>query len=100
MGYCVSTSVLDEVSLLNICIHTKHQGRGLGSELLRYLIRQEAGAGAKTMWLEVRAGNERARVLYESLGFQLQGTRKAYYPAVEGREDALVYCLSSLSLGG
>ena len=46
--------------------------------------------GAVTMLLEVRPSNAKALALYENYGFQVIGRRKAYYPAAEGREDALV----------
>jgi ribosomal protein S18 acetylase RimI-like enzyme len=43
------------------------------------------------IFLEVRAGNEPAIALYERMGYQRVGIRKAYYPIHEGqREDALV----------
>jgi len=47
-------------------------------------------SGAKRCLLEVRASNAAARGLYRSLGFQVDGVRKNYYPAATGREDALL----------
>ena len=38
----------------------------------------------------MRPSNERALQLYKHFGFVRIGVRKAYYPAHEGREDALV----------
>ena len=46
-----------------------------------------------TLWLEVRASNVGARTLYESLGFNEATVRRNYYPAKEGREDAIVMAL-------
>jgi [ribosomal protein S18]-alanine N-acetyltransferase len=40
--------------------------------------------------LEVRPSNQRARTIYEHLGFAAIGLRRGYYPAVSGREDAIV----------
>ena len=45
---------------------------------------------AQTLWLEVRPSNQRAKALYVREGFETVGVRKNYYPAPEGREDALV----------
>ncbi|MCX7676553.1 MAG: hypothetical protein N2Z59_04145, partial [Alteraurantiacibacter sp.] len=45
---------------------------------------------AEMMFLEVRPSNTRALNLYLSLGFNEIGQRKGYYPARQGREDALV----------
>jgi ribosomal protein S18 acetylase RimI-like enzyme len=40
--------------------------------------------------LEVRPSNEKALALYRHFGFQQIGVRRGYYPAEQGREDALV----------
>jgi ribosomal-protein-alanine N-acetyltransferase len=45
------------------------------------------------MWLEVRAGNLRARAIYRHRGFAEVGLRRDYYPADAQREDAVVMCL-------
>lgn len=89
-GYIVMMKVLDEYHLLNISIRADLQGRGLGRQLLQWGIGQARSAGMLGMLLEVRPSNESGRALYESEGFKLVGTRKNYYPALEGREDALV----------
>jgi ribosomal-protein-alanine N-acetyltransferase len=47
--------------------------------------------GAHKLFLEVRPSNERAVELYRHFGFKQIGTRKGYYPAVVGREDALIF---------
>ena len=49
------------------------------------------------MWLEVRPSNHVARRLYDSLGFIQVGVRKNYYPAEQGREDAVLMCLDMKS---
>jgi len=51
------------------------------------------------MFLEVRASNKAAIRLYERAGFEQVSVRRDYYPAVVGREDGLVYILSSFSSG-
>ncbi len=45
-------------------------------------------------FLEVRPSNTAAIRLYQSLGFEQVGTRRGYYQAVNGREDAAVLKLS------
>jgi len=59
-------------------------------------IKTEKDQNQHSLLLEVRASNVIAIKLYESIGFQLDGTRKDYYPSASGREDARLY---SLSLG-
>ncbi len=44
------------------------------------------------LFLEARPSNERSGVeLYRHFGFRQIGLRKGYYPAVTGREDALIF---------
>jgi ribosomal-protein-alanine N-acetyltransferase len=52
------------------------------------LLHRARERGATCSTLEVRAGNEAAVRLYESLGYRTVATRRAYYP--DNREDALV----------
>jgi ribosomal-protein-alanine N-acetyltransferase len=48
-----------------------------------------------TLWLEVRASNDRARHVYRQRGFVEVGRRPRYYPAARGaREDAVVMRLA------
>jgi len=88
--YAFMSMVLDEAHVLNICIDTSLQGRGLGFKLLKHLLKLARSAQATIVLLEVRKSNKPAQKLYESMGFQRLGVRKNYYPAPDGREDALV----------
>ena len=94
-GFAVVATVLDESTLLNICIRPAFQKQGYGRELLRYLLDHAEANGIDKFFLEVRASNQVAIRLYESMGFRQLSVRKDYYPAVIGREDGLVYVLSS-----
>lgn len=89
-GYAVIMLSLDEMHLLNLCIHPDHQGQRLGSRLLATLERIGRTSGAETCFLEVRQSNFAAIRLYLNAGFNEIGVRKAYYPARHGREDALI----------
>jgi [ribosomal protein S18]-alanine N-acetyltransferase len=94
LAYAVIHNVLDESHLLNIVVKKKQQGMGLGSYFLRQLIVFIKEQKQQSLLLEVRASNAIAIKLYERLGFQHNGTRKAYYPSDIGREDARLYSLS------
>lgn len=94
LAYAVIHKILDESHLLNIVIKKEEQGRGLGSYFLKQLIKFVKDQNQHALLLEVRASNANAIKLYESIGFQLDGIRKAYYPKGSGREDARLYSLS------
>ncbi|MGZ8993730.1 MAG: GNAT family N-acetyltransferase, partial [Burkholderiaceae bacterium] len=57
---------------------------------LEWMAEVARGYGARTMLLEVRPSNGSAVRMYERYGFQKIGVRRGYYPAQNGREDALV----------
>lgn len=89
-GYAVVLSVLDEAHLLNLSIIRRAQGEGRGARFLAHLLDEARRVGATQFFLEVRPTNQAARALYAKAGFVEIGRRKGYYPAAEGREDAIV----------
>lgn len=89
-GYALMSMAVDEAHVLNLCIDPDSQRQGLGRMLLEHLIMLAQAANATIVLLEVRKSNKAAIRLYESKGFQRLGLRKGYYPAQDGREDALV----------
>ena len=90
VAYALMSMAVDEAHVLNLCVDPSHQQQGLGRFLLRHLISLARAANATIVLLEVRRSNKVATRLYESQGFQRLGLRKGYYPAADGREDALV----------
>lgn len=90
VGHGVIQVVAGEAHLLNITVKPESQGRGLGLRLLEFLMARARAREAAECFLEVRASNGPAYRLYERYGFNEIGRRKGYYPAVGGREDALV----------
>jgi len=84
----------DECHILNLCVHPHLQGLGYGRRLLRRLLGLARRRGADTAFLEVRVSNQSARGLYAAEGFCEIGTRRGYYPARNGREDAVVLALA------
>ena len=93
MGYAVMMLGANEAHLLNLSIAAPCQRRGLASRLLEHLLRVGRDYGARVLFLEVRPSNLAARRLYAGYGFQQAGTRRGYYPARDGREDALLLAL-------
>lgn len=94
IGHGVLSAAAGESHLLNITIKPESQGNGFGHALLAYLMTQAKTRDAEVTFLEVRESNLNAAGLYESFGFNEIGRRRNYYPAVGGREDALVMAYS------
>ncbi|MFA5531557.1 MAG: ribosomal protein S18-alanine N-acetyltransferase [Thiohalomonadaceae bacterium] len=94
LGYGVLSAAVGEAHLLNLCVEPEQQGKGHGRRLLTHFIDVARGHGAEAMFLEVRPSNYAAVALYESTGFNQVGSRRDYYPAPKGREDALIFALA------
>ena len=90
IGYGVLSIAAGEAHVLNLCIEPAVQGAGHGRRLLRSLVRLARGHGAQRVFLEVRPSNPTAIALYHDEGFNEIGRRPRYYPAKQGREDAIV----------
>ena len=93
IGYFVAMKGVDEVHLLNITVAPAFQRQGWSRVMLDALATWSRGQGAQWLWLEVRVSNTRAYSVYLAHGYQRVGVRRAYYPAFEGREDAIVMSL-------
>jgi ribosomal-protein-alanine N-acetyltransferase len=90
IGYGIMAVGADEAQILSLCIDPDLQGQGLGRSLLLQLLNQASSGQVDSVFLEVRASNRVARSLYESSGFNEIGVRRGYYPAEDGREDAII----------
>jgi [ribosomal protein S18]-alanine N-acetyltransferase len=90
VGYAVMMVAAGEAHLLNLSVAAAHQGRGLGADFVRLLLKIARREGAAKVYLEVRPSNAGARALYAKTGFTAIGLRRDYYPAASGREDAIV----------
>ncbi|MDP3742822.1 MAG: ribosomal protein S18-alanine N-acetyltransferase [Methylotenera sp.] len=94
IGYALMMMVLDEAHLLNLSITKAYQKQGLGRSLLEHMIRIAQKLKAANMFLEVRSSNISALALYENIGFNEMAIRRGYYPAQNGREDAVLMGLA------
>ena len=79
-----------EAHLLNLTVAPAWRRRGLGRDLLGHCLANACEQGVGTIFLEVRVSNAGATALYRNSGFVDLAVRRAYYPAREGREDALI----------
>lgn len=90
VGYGIMMMSPDEAHILTLGIAASWQKKGFGKKLLQHLIQNARSMNAKSILLDVRESNHGAAQLYQQMGFQQIATRKGYYPAMCGREDARV----------
>jgi ribosomal-protein-alanine N-acetyltransferase len=94
VGYFILMVAAGEAHLLNLSIAPAWQRKGHGSALLREATGIARARGARGIFLEVRPSNAGAQALYTRFGFHKVAVRRGYYPALFGREDALVLTLA------
>ena len=94
LGYALMTMAAGEAHILNLCVAPEYQCQGIGRFMLDHLVALAGAAHCDLLLLEVRVSNQAGIALYMQNGFQQLGERKNYYPAQQGREDALVLGLS------
>jgi len=89
-AYGIMQVAVGEAHVLNLCVAPQAHGQGLGRLMLQTLLAVARDHGAESVLLEVRPSNAPALALYRSEGFRTVGTRRGYYPAQAGREDAFI----------
>jgi len=87
-GYGGIWFIAGEGHITNIAVHPDFRSRGLGRAIVMGLIEESKKQKIEAMTLEVRASNDKAIGLYESLGFKSAGVRPGYY--TDSNEDALI----------
>jgi len=96
IGYGILSVAAGEAHVLNVCVAPSAQGLGHGRRLMKRLLDLARWHRAERVFLEVRPSNPRAIALYDDLGFNEIGRRPNYYPAANGREDAVVMAIELL----
>jgi ribosomal-protein-alanine N-acetyltransferase len=94
IAYSLMMMVLDEAHLLNLSVAKDYQKQGLGRLLLEYMVGIAKNNQMANIFLEVRPSNISAIALYVNMGFNEMAIRRAYYPTVDGREDAVLMGLA------
>lgn len=93
VGYFIMIVAVGEAHLLNLSVAAASQRQGMGSALLEEALHIARERDAKHLFLEVRPSNAPALALYSAFSFRRIAERRGYYPAEQGREDALVLTL-------
>lgn len=68
-----------ETLWLGIAVDASMRGRGLGRQMMNYLIDHARSTGETSLMLTVDKGNPTAIRLYESMGFTPYDNRESYY---------------------
>ena len=88
IGYLIVSRYVDAWHVMNVAVAVDRRRRGIASDLLGALFERTREDGRRGYTLEVRVSNAGAISLYERLGFERRGVRRAYY--TDNREDALI----------
>ncbi len=94
-GFIAARLIADELHINNVAVREDHRRLGIAKKLLDTVLDEAARMGARTAFLEVRAGNAPAQALYSRCGFRVAGRRPGYY--TQPLEDALVMSLTMRS---
>jgi len=97
-GFLVARFLHSEWEIENVAVAKPARRLGLGERLVNAFLqsslrfvngKNNRGAEAPAVFLEVRTSNVAARALYEKIGFTVAGHRTAYYRNPD--EDAVLY---------
>jgi ribosomal-protein-alanine N-acetyltransferase len=88
LGYVVAWFAADEGEIANLAVAPEGWGHGVGRALLEAALSEAESRSVRSVYLEVRETNARARRLYRSSGFEEIGRRRQYYR--RPTEDAIV----------
>ncbi len=78
-GFLVGWVVADQVHIANIAVAVDHRRRGIGRDMMKWLLAEAVRRGCTSSTLEVRASNRAARSMYSKLGYHAVALRKSYY---------------------
>jgi len=81
------------VADLGLMVAASHRRRGVGRALLDQAVVWAESAGVRKLELHVFPWNEPAIALYESVGFEREGVRKAHYLRDDVPVDAILMAL-------
>lgn len=91
IGYIIFWIIQETLELHDIAVIEKYKKKGIGSQLMDFMLETGRGRQVEEMFLEVRYSNTAAIAFYEKYNFKKIDVRKNYY--TEPVEDAVVYAL-------
>lgn len=87
VGFACIWKAVDDIHITNIVVKKIYRKQGIGSLLLKELIKISNNENVTSITLEVKDSNLPAQNLYQKYGFKVLGRRKKYY---NGTEDAII----------
>ncbi|GAI46113.1 unnamed protein product, partial [marine sediment metagenome] len=81
--------IRNEAHLITFAVHPSFRRKGLGSQLLQYLLKEIEKQNLDKVTLEVRSSNSTAQKFYQESGFKRIAIRPQYY--IDTNEDAIIY---------
>ena len=88
VGYYIVRKTGDDCEILRMAVDRSQRRTGIADILMSSILDYAKSNSLKTIFLEVRSGNEPAKALYKKHGFEVIGTRENYY--TKPVEDALI----------
>lgn len=92
VGYIIFWIIEETLELHDIAVKTGCKKKGIGAQLMRFLLETARSSKVEELFLEVRQSNAEAIHFYEAFRFKPIDVRKNYY--TDPLEDALVYKLN------
>lgn len=89
LGGCGVLLIAGEGNITNVVITPEARNQGIGTGMLRHLMKESEQEGIKAFTLEVRVSNVSAIHVYEKLGFVSEGIRPGFYE--KPSEDAMIF---------
>jgi ribosomal-protein-alanine N-acetyltransferase len=94
VGMIVVWLIVDEAHVATLATHPDFRRQGIAKRLLAHALRNLLDEGARSSFLEVRAGNLVAQAMYRKFGYEESGRRRRYYR--DNDEEAILMNLDSL----
>ncbi|MDQ1352365.1 MAG: [ribosomal protein S18]-alanine N-acetyltransferase [Acidobacteriota bacterium] len=91
IGYIIFWIIQETLELHDIAVIEKYKKKGIGAQLMDFMLETARARQVEEIFLEVRQSNTAAVTLYEKYHFKRIDVRKNYYS--EPVEDAAIYAL-------
>lgn len=79
IGYISFSHSIDEMELRKIAVISQYQNKGLGSLLMKILLKESKRKNVEKIFLDVEVENKKAICFYKKWNFIEYGTRPRYY---------------------